>query len=95
MKGYSRKKIIKIHLVQNSLISLLSFLITMFMSYFIVVEVNLVFSLMTGVSYYTFAIISLSTIVKIFSCLLGCALISGYIPLMFLKLDDPLKILKE
>ncbi len=95
MRGYSKKKIIRMHILQNILISLLAFLITVLMSYFIVVEVNTIFSLMINISYYSFANISLSTLLILLISLLTCALISGYIPLLFLKLDDPLKILKE
>ena len=95
MRGYSKKKIIRMHILQNILISLLAFLITVLMSYFIVVEVNTIFSLMINISYYSFANISLSTLLTLLISLLTCALISGYIPLLFLKLDDPLKILKE
>ena len=65
------------------------------MSYFIVVEVNTVFSLMVNISYYQFATLSISSLITILISLITCALISGYIPLLFLKLDDPLKILKE
>lgn len=95
MQGYKKRNIILMHMLQNILICLLAYFITLVMSYLIVVEVNSVFSMMMGLSYYSFANLSLSTLAMILICLFILGIVVGYVPLKLLKLNNPLKILKE
>ncbi len=95
MQGYMRKDILKIHIYQNLLMCFIAYIITLFSSVFIVIEINTVFSLMIGVSYYPFATLPLDLIIKLMVFTLGIGLIFGCIPFGFIKLDNPLKILKE
>lgn len=95
MQGYSKNNIIFIHLLQNILISLISFFATLIISVLIIAEVNIIFSLMLGLSYYSFAILSNSLITKILIYSLLIAVCFTLLPLKFLSLNQPLKVLKE
>lgn len=95
MQGYLRRDIVKIHIYQNLFMCLIAYILTFFTSIFIVIEINTVFSLMIGVSYYPFASLSIGLMIKMILFIFVVGLIFGYIPFCFIKLDNPLKILKE
>lgn len=95
INGVSKIEVIIIFLLESILIGIISLLISYYMSYIFVIELNLVFNLLINESGIEFIKLKKDTLINVFVIVIFMSILSSFIPSLLASKKNSLKVLKS